>query len=291
MKATPEMEMTNIGATTLHTRAESWECDVNGHWNTRFYVRAFQLAAETIFAGPEGISPGGWLIPARHMRFHREVFASQAVTIRSARVRGGEMDGAIAHLLLREGELSATAIDTAPADRTADLPEVAAEAIPMAMPRGLDPGGAADWPPLAPSDRTVMLGPVRSAEVDHTGALTAEALIRRFAIASHDRLNGLGMTPAWTRESRVNRMIVEFRGTLGKMPAAGTILCAESRVLAVGGKTFTIGYRIATRGGETVALSEQCLVSVDLDTRRAVAVPDFLRDALSRDLSERNEKR
>jgi hypothetical protein len=27
------------GVPTLHTRVESWECDFNGHWNTRHYAQ------------------------------------------------------------------------------------------------------------------------------------------------------------------------------------------------------------------------------------------------------------
>lgn len=234
-------------------------------------------------------------VRARHMRFHREVFASQAVTVRGARVRGGAMDGAIAHLLFRDGELSATAIDTGidadPGTPAADLPDVAADTIPMAMPRGLAANDGPAWPAFTRTDRTVMLGPVRSSELDHTGALTAEEIIRRFAIASHDLLNGSGMTPGYSKRSRVNRMAVEFRVTLGTMPPVGTVLYGESRVLGVGGRTFTIAHRIVTRSGETVASNEQCLVTVNLDTRRAVEVPDFLREALSQELSERNQKR
>lgn len=39
------METARIGAPSFYTRAESWKCDFNDHWNTRFHVRAFQLAA------------------------------------------------------------------------------------------------------------------------------------------------------------------------------------------------------------------------------------------------------
>jgi acyl-CoA thioesterase FadM len=38
------------GRATFHTRVESWECDFNGHWNTRYYGRAFQAAAEVAAA-------------------------------------------------------------------------------------------------------------------------------------------------------------------------------------------------------------------------------------------------
>lgn len=35
---------------TFHTRVVAWECDVNGHWNTRFHGLAFQSAAEVLAA-------------------------------------------------------------------------------------------------------------------------------------------------------------------------------------------------------------------------------------------------
>lgn len=287
-KAEAEMDPNQIGRPTFHTRAERWECDFNEHWNTRFHVRSFQLATENIFAGPSGISPGAWRVPTRHMRFHREVLVSQAVSIRSARVTGGAQDGAIAHFLFREEDLAATAIDSVPLDSPSiDLPEVDGNKIPVALPRGLAADDPLDWPPFAFSDQTTMLGPVRPGEADHTGALTAEEVIRRSAVTSHGQLNRLGMTPAYATASRINRMVVEFRLTLGKVPAAGTLLFGESRILDVGTKTFRTAHRIVTQDGETVAQNQQLLVAVNLDSRRAVEVPQFLRDALATELQQR----
>lgn len=264
-----------IGKPTHHTRAERWECDFNDHWNTRFFVRSFQLAAEAVVTPPGAISPGARIAPVRHMRFHREVRVSDALTVRSAVIRGGDMNGAIAHLMFRLDDLVATAIDL-PAGDAPDLPEVAAADIFMALPRSLDPAGYAGWPAPEMGPNAVTMGPIRPAELDHTGALTVEEVIRRVAVTSHDHMSRAGLTPEWTHRTGINRMVVEFRLELGVTPPAGTVLYGETRLASAKGKTFCTVHRILTGAGEMVASNEQFLLAVDLRTRRAVEVPDFL---------------
>ena len=271
--------LAQFGTPTHHTRAESWECDFNDHWNTRYYVRSFQQAAEAIATRPGDVSPGGGIARVRHMRFHREVRVSDALVVRSALVRGGDMDGAVAHLMFRLGELVATAIDL-PAGEPPDLPEVAAEDIPLALPRSLDPAGFGGWSAPRMGPGTVVMGPIRPAELDHTGALIGEEVIRRIAVTSHDFMSRVGMTPEWTLGSGINRMVVEFRLELGVTPPAGTVLYGETRLATASGKTFCTVHRIMTATGEMVATNEQFLLAVNLQTRRAVEVPQFLLDAV-----------
>jgi acyl-CoA thioesterase FadM len=155
---------------------------------------------------------------------------------------------------------------------------VAAEDIPLALPRSLDPGGYADWPELGPG--AVMMGPIRPAELDHTGALTSEELIRRIAATSHDYMSRAGFTPEWTAQTGINRMAVEFRLQRGRTPPAGTVLYGETRLASARGKSFCTVHRILTTDGEVVATNEQFLLAVDLTTRRAVEVPAFLLAAM-----------
>lgn len=271
------MIFAEIGIPTHHTRVERWECDYNDHWNTRFYVRSFQMAAEAVATPLGGTNPGASVITARHMRFHRELTVSAPVEVRSAVVVGGAMDGAVVHLLRSARSLAATALDFPGGAR--GLPGVSHDNIGMALPRGLTADPVREGTDGAGC--RVLLGPVRPHELDHTGAIPMDGIIRFSAIASHDHLNRLGFTPTFSDATRINRMAVESRVTLGKAPVAGTPLRAVSRLLRVGGRNFWTVHHIQTDTDDTVATVEQCLVTVNLETRRAVDVPQFLHDAVT----------
>lgn len=271
------MAFEDLGRTTLQTRVEAWECDYNDHWNVRYYARSFQLAAESIATRPGAASPGAALVSQRHMRFHRELFVGAAVEVRSAMVADGPHQGATVHLLLSEGRLSATALDV-PAGDGAALPPVGAGDLALALPRGV--ARTADAPRPEDWAAPVPMGPIRPAECDHTGALLWEELIRRLALTSHRHITEMGFTPAFVRDSGINRMSAEMRVERHGHVPVGTCLAGNSRLVAVGSKTFSTEHRIESQTGALLATIRQTLIAVDLKTRRAVAAPGFLRDRL-----------
>jgi len=152
------MDMTELGLPTHHTRVERWECDYNNHWNTRFYLRSFQQAREAALQLTTSESPAT-TAAVRHIRFHRELFASAPVEVRSSVLDGGAFDGAIVHLLSSSGRLAATALDM-PGDVARGFPRVTPEEVAPALPRGLE-GTAHEAVAGALGDEaTVVLGPV-----------------------------------------------------------------------------------------------------------------------------------
>lgn len=272
------MEVCDLGAATLHTRVERWECDYNNHWNTRFYGRSFQLAAEVVAARYGKPGSAAKMPQIRHIRFHRELFVSDTVEVRSAVLKGGgDKDGAIVHLLVRDGVVSATALDL---DGAVDhLPEVLAGDVSFALPRGISSDMMDEWTDSASFNSAVELGPVRPSEVDHRGELLFEQLIGYGSIASNVQLNRIGFTPEFSEQNRIARMAVELRVKRFVSPPAGTHLCAQSRLCKVEDKRFRADHRIMTIDGNVVATLEFCLVTVDIDTRRTVPVPNFVREA------------
>ncbi len=275
------MHTDSIGQPTHHTRVQRWECDYNDHWNTCFYGRSFQMAAEMVATSDGGANPGAGVVQSRHMRFHRELFVSAPVTVYSAVLHGETpLEGTVVHLLTSSGQVAATAIDF-PGGATG-LPRVRPEDIPMAMPRGLEPQPPNVWPDSGSPETTVALGTVQSADLDFTGSLTFERLIQHVSIASHHQLDSLGFSASFSDKTRINRMAVEHCITRGMTPPAGTPLWAVSRLTRIKGKNFWTAHRIFTKTEKTVALIEQCLVTVDLTVRRAVEVPEFLHAAISR---------
>lgn len=267
------MDATTIGRPTLTTRVESWECDFNDHWNARFYGRSFQLAAERV-ATLRGLdNPGMALLGSRTIRFHRELLAGTAVEVRSARVTSGAHAGAVAHLLSGGGRLSATALDL-PGRGGEALPGVGPEIGRLAFPRG------APTPPEENSwagSEIAETGAARPAEFDHTGAFLHEEIVRRGAYGLHAMLDRLGFTTRFEAENRIGRMVVESRITPLGACLPGTMIRVRSRIARIGRTSFATRHRLETDRCAPIACIENSLVAVDLETRRAVGVPAFLR--------------
>lgn len=272
------MDVTELGLPTLATRVESWECDFNDHWNARFYARSFQLAAERVATRDGRPNPGMGLLAERTVRFHRELFAGAAVEVRSGRLAEGAHAGAVVHLLSGGGRLSATALDL-PGTGGGSLPSVGAGAVRLAFPRGA--AAPPDEGERSPGAEVAETGPARPGELDHTGALCSEEIFRRAALGLHRLLDRLGFTPAFTAETGIGRMAVESRIVpLGPCRVGGFIR-VTSRIAAVGRRFLSTRHRLDTDAGETVARVDHDIVAVDLRTRRAVDVPDFLRQPVA----------
>jgi len=268
------MNPANTGYVSHITRVDAWECDHNGHWNTRFYMRAFQNAAETVALLDGMGNPGGGVIQGRHARFHRELHCGAAVLVRSVAIHGGRWDGAIVHLLESDGRLSATALDL-PGRASRHLPQVPERAVALALPRGLT-----HVVPLAqnvPVDaRSAHLGILRPGVYDHSEALMFDELFRCTSYAIYDYHTSLGYTPQFAAETGLGRMAVEVRTTLLGQAPAGMGMRSYSWLLKAQGKSFASAHYLDTSQGDPVAMVEVCLLSVDMNTRRAAQVPDFL---------------
>ncbi|MGC3987320.1 MAG: acyl-ACP thioesterase [Pseudorhodoferax sp.] len=265
------------------TRVDAWECDHNGHWNTRFYMRAFQNAAETVALLDGNGNPGAATIHARHVRFHRELLRGDPVRVRSAAIQGGRWDGAIVHLLESDGSLSATALDLpGPAGR--HVPQWPEEAVASALPRGLvhdvpDAHHARQARQARPDGRSANLGILRPDAYDHTGALMFDELFRYIGYAAHDHHTALGYSPRFTAQTGLGRMAVEVRTTLLGQAPAGMAIRSHSWLLQAQDKSFSSAHYLDTLQGDPIAMVEMCLLSVDMNSRRATQVPDFLRTA------------
>ena len=274
------MDWSSFGRQTYNTRVEAWECDHNQHWNVRNYLRSFQMAG-FVTADMSGAARDIQHASTLHARFHRELFQASMVKVRSARIADGEYAGAIAHVLISDGRLSATALEQSNYDACA-LPGVKAVDVKLALPRGVTGGPhEPDQPPVPEDAWRVELGMVQPLEVDHTGTIMTDQLMRRIATASSDLLNDLGFTPEFVETARVSRMGVEIKITRFDRIPVGTRLSGTGRIAEVNGKSVVIRHQIFRPDGTIVAAADQGLVTVDMTTRRAIEVPDFLAKAVS----------
>jgi acyl-CoA thioesterase FadM len=266
------------GWPTLHARVEAWECDFNGHWNTRFYCRSFQLAAEVLHALGGDTGPDRFASPPRHIRFHRELTAGDAIEVRSFRLVDGDTEPTTAHVMRREGEIVATALDHGPPSSGTASP-LPPEVARHALPRGLTGPAPAPWQPDPTIDCIVELGPVRREETDEGGSLRFDARAAQLATGSHHHVADLGYTHAFTRSSGIGRMLVELRHVPLGPCGAGEMLRMGSRLVSVGEKSWVSAHLLYTHAGAPVAVFHNCLLAVNMNTRRATKVPEIIRSA------------
>jgi acyl-CoA thioesterase FadM len=271
------MDISQIGTPTYYTRVEAWECDHNQHWNVRQYMRVFQQA-DFVTADICGADPIAGPI-AQHTRYHRELVQTAPVEIRSAILGDGAFAGAVVHLLSSEGRLAATAL-TQTGHARSGLPLVSAADVALALPRGIS--GEMHKPATAPKGRHIYeQGIVQPRETDHTGALGIDWLMGRIAAASNDFLAGLGFTPTFVRDSKISRMGVETKITVFAPIPVGTRLQSVVGISHVGSKNMILAHHFFSPGGTPLAQVDQSLVTVDMTTRRATELPEFLRNVVS----------
>lgn len=263
------MDFLSVGIPVLHSRVESWECDYNGHWNTRFYGRAFSAAAEVIQQQSEiwSFNPPF----TRHIRFHRELFSSATVAVRSGRFTTSVDQEAVTHFLLSDRQISATALDYV--TDAPGLPSLSEQEVALALPRGIDPANQARWLQMSSTGIETLLGPVMPADVDHRGDLHFERLLSYGSIASNHQMEMSGFTPEYADQQKINRMAVELRVCSYHSPTVGTCLRSVSHMIQSSPKSLNAHHRIETLNGALVATQEYCLLMVSNETRRAVPVP------------------
>ncbi len=193
-------------------------------------------------------------------------------------IADGDYAGALVHLLSGDGQLSATALESG-GTVMKGLPEVRSDQVKLAIPRSLGAHGAwSDGPDISLCET----GPIRPSELDHEGMLLSEDITRRGAFAIHRHVSALGLNAGFLAETGISRMSVETRIVpLGTLPA-GTPLRVRSRISRRAVKSFCMAQLLESHAGERVAFIEHSLLTVNLNTRRAVELPEFLKQPTER---------
>lgn len=269
------MSIVEVGVPTFSTRVEAWECDHNQHWNVRQYMRCF-MQASFVAADRCGYELAAHPVFMQHTRYHRELLQMAPVVIRSAVLADGPFSGSAVHILSSNGRLSATALE-----RSANykgLPEVASKDVALALPRGVE----GNFVPADESDRIdaeleVEHGFVQPRELDHRGCLSIDFLMGRIATASNDLLNAYGFTAEYSREHKISRMGVETKITRLQHIPLGAKLKSFVRLSHIASKNVVLRHAFYDAHGTALATADQSLVTVDMTTRRATELPEFMK--------------
>jgi len=298
------------GAIEVHrSSVQTWECDAMGHLNVQFYVdKAVQgLAALGVHLGlvPDDLRERGCLlgVEEQHIRFLREQRPGAPFFVRAGVL---DLDVADGHLLVLE-ELVSASTDTVAAsfvtrsrlfDARSRAPLPMSEALAgrvsayrvdlpaHAGPRGLEPHLPRPRPRLAEAEALAMFSTyqacVDDSQCDAFGFMTT----RHYMGAVADSIPNLVLHMTGVDRSeggRIGGAALEYRFVYHSVPRSGDVLTLRSGLVHVADKAYTIChwlFDLAT--GEAVATAEAVAITMDLETRRAIAIPDALRERLQK---------
>jgi acyl-CoA thioester hydrolase len=266
-----------------------WECDENSHMNVQFYFKRFDEAARILKALHPDAGPVEPVL--RHVRYHRELDEGDSTIIRTGVISGGDFDGRTVHVMTnaQTGAVCTTALDTleggkslnqADADDGQEIMAIPAGILEAALPRGLGGGPITIHPAdeLLDSGKALVthFSTVEDNEINGNNQLITNRIISRFTDGAPHAWDHGGITTSWLRANNFGRVAVEMKVMRLAESRPGTALRLISHLEDVHGKTFRILHQLQAIGsGTIVALGEvRCLV-MDLEKRRAVALPEI----------------
>lgn len=268
---------------TLRGYVNTWECDENQHLNVQFYNRFFEDAGGH-FQNLTGVPAEQRCEPIlRHVRYHAELRVNAGLRVETMGV--GDSGRQVAHLLYEttKGRLSATCLETfddpppglseALRRNGGDLPEAAA-------PRSVDPAPVDPGPDGAsPAGSIVSLGArVRAHYCRPDGTIFDSGIISMNSDAAAHFWEPTGINRGWLEERNFGSVAVEMKLTRTGPLLFGDLVHVVSRPIAVARSTITFENRfIQSETGDVAAIVQVTGLTMNLETRRAVPLPDDIR--------------
>lgn len=275
----------NNAIETQRSFVNSWECDENFHMNIQYYWKRFGDAAQIFFQLGKA-SRQDWI--DRHVRYHDELRMATNTVVRSTGIAG---ENRVVHELINgdNGKLSATAVDLYADQIGGDAPSIAAPndaALPRSLPTKLltiiDTQQVIDEGLGVVSHRSV----VTPQECDQKGDLLDQFYIARFSDAASHLWNHLGVTRIWMHDNGLGTVAVEMKATRHMHVRVGTMLEAVTWLESLGNKTFSFRHQISDMAsGEALYSGAVTALLMDLKERRAVVLPDGMRQQFAQRLS------
>lgn len=294
-------EMIDVARSSVQT----WQADQMGHMNVQFYLeQATQgLAALGVHLGlgPRFIDAERARLIARdhHVRFLREQRPGAPFTIRAGVLAVQDFGLRVYSEMWNtvSGEVAATfAADVELMDEdsreTKPLPtraKTAAKALIVELPahgapRGLQMYEPRRAPTLAEAEAMKLVftwqGEVQASQCDMQGFLATRHFM---GIVSDSIPNLLGQTRGDDRSksSTVGGAALEYRFHYHFYPKAGDVLTLRSGLKEVGPKTYTwCHWLFDLESGKCAGTAEAVAIALDLETRKAIPIPDEMRGRL-----------
>lgn len=283
----------------LRSGVNTWECDQMGHMNVRHYfARANQGLA--LLALELGLPPSllrsreqGLRARDQHVRFVRELRPGVSYTVRAGLLAlSPERLQVYAQMdVLHTGEVAASilseiALVELASGRELPLPEQVlerAQPLMTTVPDAYAPRGITRVAPRPPPKREealargmygAYLSPVLADDVDASGSMTEAAFMARIS----DGIGHYFQALRGPRSQGIGGAALEYRYVFHERPRVGDIIEVRSALKGVGNKTSHICHWVFdVESGRCAATSEAVAVSFDLETRKAIAIPDDVR--------------
>ena len=292
-------EMIDVARSSVQT----WQSDQMGHMNVQFYMEhATQgLAALGVHLGlgPRFVAAEQARLIARdqHVRFLREQRPGAPFTIRAG-ILGvtdfglrvyeemwNTVSGEIAATFASDVELldeDSREVRPLPAKAIAAAKNFLIELPAHGAPRGLTLTPPRPTPKLADTKELVFTwqGQIQADQCDAQGYLSARHFM---GVVSDSIPNLLGqlMGNDRSQNSNVGGAALEYRFHYHRFPRAGDVLTLRSGLKEVGPKTYTwCHWLFDLERGDAIATAEAVAISLDLEARKAIPIPDDMRSRL-----------
>lgn len=289
------------GYLTIHRGVvNAWECDVMGHLNVQHYTAKLCEGLPHLRAA-FGMTPAWVRANRRTMvlrrslnRHHAELRAGEILSVEAQVVRVGARDvEVVAELLNAEDgrvsalfEITGVCYDLEARAETPWPDELRPRLEALVGPRRDSPrppttGSPSRLPPGRVYAEPQLTG--RSAvlawQVDEHGRMAPRFYLNQVSNAVGHMRKALGLDRSHLVEKRWGSAALEYRIDYLRGLGAGDIVSLWSGVLDVGAKTFRYGHRLVDEStGETCALYDVVACMFDLEKRRAMEIPDFVRE-------------
>ena len=299
----------DMGVEVWRGSVNTWECDGMGHMNVRFYaVRALEglVGLAAAMGMPRAFSPTAGatlLIREQHIRVLREAVAGTVLTLRGWVAEMGETEARLVQVLCHPSGEPAASFQTVVSHVTpvagrpfpwTDSIRRQAEALIAPVPdfagaRSIDLSSVESRASLKAADALGLVhlttGAVLARDCDVFGRMSAEQFIGRVS----DGIPGLvertrrAIVEAMEEKpKRVGGAVLEYRLVHLDWPRAGDRIAIRSGLVGVDGRTQRmIHWMLDPETGRPWGVSEAVAVTLDLDKRKIVPVPDAAQKALS----------
>ncbi len=300
------MSSTNNVIEVARSSVQAWECDQMGHMNVQFYVdrmeQGLAALAVQLGMGPRMARREGAQFAVRdlHVRFLREQHSGAPFYIRAG-ILNGRDDGLRVYLEMLNtvsSEVAATFVAevdwldvaerrprTLPEDIRALAEHFQAELPAHGRPRGLTLDAPRPALQLEDADDMGMVriwqGAVGREQADAQGYLTT----RHFMGIVADGIPNLLVQVEGRDRSKTPGLggaALEYRFVYRRQPRVGDVLTLRSGLKELGEKIYVwCHWLFDLETGEAVATAEAVAIALDLNTRRAIPIPEALRGALA----------
>lgn len=134
-------------------------------------------------------------------------------------------------------------------------------------------------------------GVVYPAQTDARGHMTVQYYVAAFDQAMWHLVHTLGYRPEWQTERREGWADVRHDVTFTKELRVGSLFWVESSVFAIGKTSLSTHHRLFDAGGELSSTDEVKSVYFDLNERKALPLPDPIRQSANDRLANACDQR